>query len=153
MANQLITSIPEITIDGFQVVSGEMFAHVPRKSEPTCTIWYNSIAFNKMALVALNNCERVRIEINPKTKCLLLIPVTAKDKDGIRWTKSVKDPVARKIECKAFTSQLYDIWEWNKEFVYRSVGRIVSADKKVMLLFEYSEPENWKCKEKVKKNG
>lgn len=38
-------SIPEISIDGFKVVSGKMFAHLPRKGEPTCTLWNNSISF------------------------------------------------------------------------------------------------------------
>ena len=89
--------------DGYQVVKGDMFIHFPRKSEATCTLWPTSISFNKMALQTLNNCERIRIEINPKTKGMLLFPVTAQDKDGIRWTKGVKDPVARKIECKAWT--------------------------------------------------
>ena len=76
--------IPEISIDGFKVVSGKMFAHLPRKGEPTCTLWNNSISFNMTALQSINSCERVRIEVNPKTKGLLVIPVTIQDKDGVR---------------------------------------------------------------------
>ena len=56
--------IPEISLDGYQVVKGEMFIHFPRKSEAACTLWPTSISFNKMALQTLNNCERIRIEIN-----------------------------------------------------------------------------------------
>ena len=63
--------IPEISLDGYQVVKGEMFIHFPRKSEAACTLWPTSISFNKMALQTLNNCERIRIEINPKTKGML----------------------------------------------------------------------------------
>ncbi|MBD5103278.1 MAG: hypothetical protein HDT47_00230 [Ruminococcaceae bacterium] len=149
---RLTNDIPEISIKGFKVVSGEMFARPPKKIGPTCTIWHDHIAFSKTALNALNNCERVRIEINPKAKCLLLVPVTEKDKDGIRWTKDLKEPATRKIGCKLFSSQLYEAWGWKLDTVYRTSGKIVSADKKIMLLFDFNEPETWKRKMKVKKN-
>lgn len=144
-----IEEIKEVSMDGFQVVSGDMFRSFTRVNLPAITLWYNSISFSKAALIALNNCERVRIEVNPKTKCILLIPVTAKDKDAVRWAKTGKDMQTRKIECLAFTSQLFDGWGWNKNYVYRSTGRIVSSDKKIMLLFDFSNPENWPTKEKA----
>lgn len=97
----------------------------------------------------LNNCERVRIEVNPKTRCILLIPVTSKDKDAVRWAKTGKEVQPRKIECLAFTSQLFDGWGWDRKRVYRTTGRIVSSDKKIMLLFDFSNPESWPMKEKA----
>lgn len=144
--------IQEISREGFQVVSGEMFRHMQRLNLPSFTLWYNSVSFSKAAVLALNTCERIRIEVNPKTKCILIIPVTAKDKDSVRWIKNMKDPQARKIECRAFTSQLFDSWNWDKNCVYRTTGRVVSAEKKVMLLFNFSEPESWPFKERVKAN-
>ena len=102
----MVTPTEEISIEGFQVVSGEYFNHSSRKSESTCTVWPTAIAFSKMAVSTLNNCDRVRLEVNPGNNSLLITPVTANDKDGIRWTKNVKEPVARKMECKGFTSQL-----------------------------------------------
>ncbi len=145
-------AIPEISHDGFQVVSGEMFKHMQRLSLPSATLWYNSISFSKASVQALNSCERVRIEVNPSTKCLLIVPVTIKDKDNIHWVKNVKDPQARKIECKAFTSQLFDTWGWKDTHVYRTTGKVVSVDKKVMLLFDFSDPESWLWKERAKAN-
>ena len=82
---QLDPRLSEISLEGFQVVSGQMFAHLPRKSDATCTLWATSISFSKQAVVLLNNCEHIRIEINPTTKGLLVVPVTSKDQDGIRW--------------------------------------------------------------------
>lgn len=146
MTNEQKMNIPEISIEGFQIVGGDMFSHTPYLSEPSCTINFTGISFNKMSVSALNNCERVRIEINPKTKCLLIVPVTIKDKDGIRWTKNIKNPIAKKIECKLFTSKLYEMWKWDVENDYRAVGKIVCADKKVMMLYDFSEPETWKSK-------
>ena len=101
----LSDEIQEIMLEGFQVVSGELFTGSFTLSDPRATLWKNSISFNKAALSALNGCERVRIEINPNTKGMLLIPVTKKDKDNVHWVKGVKTPTPRKIECKRFTSQ------------------------------------------------
>lgn len=144
--------IQEISKEGFQVVSGEMFRRVLRLGQPTVTLWPNSISFSKAALQTLNMCERIRIEVNPTKRCILIVPVTEKDKDNIRWLKTGKEPSARKIECTAFTSQLYDSWGWKKDLAYRVTGRIVTAEKKVMLLFDFSLPESWKYKEKAKAN-
>jgi hypothetical protein len=54
------------------------------------------------------------------------------------------------MDCKAFTSQLYQSWGFDPEYVYRSYGRIVTADRKVMLLFEFKSPETWKMRSKDK---
>ena len=144
-----IEEIREVSMDGFQVVSGDMFRSITRLNLPAITLWYNSISFSKASVVMLNNCERVRIEVNPKTRCILLIPVTSKDKDAVRWAKTGKEVQPRKIECLAFTSQLFDGWGWDRKRVYRTTGRIVSSDKKIMLLFDFSNPESWLMKEKA----
>lgn len=140
--------IQEISIEGFQVVSGEFFKNPQRFTEPTSTLWFNSISFNKASLNALNGCERIRIEVNINTKGILIIPVTAKDKDNVRWTKNKKNPITRKIDCTAFTSKLFESWGWDKKLVYRATGRIVTAENKVMLLFEFNKPETWTLSEK-----
>ena len=144
------SEIQEISKEGFQVVSGELFQRVPRMGQPMATLWPNSISFSKAALQALNMCERIRVEVNPTKRCILIVPVTEKDKDNVRWLKTRKEPAARKIECTAFTSQLYDSWGWKKDLAYRVSGRIVTAEKKVMLLFDFSMPESWKFKVKAK---
>ena len=100
--------IEEISMDGFQVVSGEYFTRRVAYFSPTCTIWSAGITFNKVALTALNNCERVRIEIHPQKKSVLLVPVTLKDKDGIPWRKNIKDYAPRRMECVKFSSKLYE---------------------------------------------
>lgn len=66
------SEIEEISMDGFQVVSGDLFARRSGYYSPTCTIWSGGITFNKVALTALNNCERVRIEIHPQKKASCL---------------------------------------------------------------------------------
>ena len=136
--------IQEISLDGFQVVSGEMFTNYTRTTNPTVTLWNSSLSFSKAALISLNGCERIRLEINPNTKCLLIVPVTTKDKDNVNWVKGIKEQVPGKMECKRFTAQLYKTWNLNPEFVYRTAGRVVTAKNKVMLLFDFNKAESWK---------
>lgn len=137
--------IGEISMDGFQVVSGEYFTRRVAYFSPTCTIWNGGIPFNKVALTALNNCERIRIEIHPQKKGILLVPVTTKDKDGISWRKNIKDYAPRRMECSKFSSTLYEMWDWDSGCVYRAAGRVVTVDHKVMLLFDFSSPEYWRA--------
>ncbi len=151
MANAF-DEIKEVSLEGFQVVSGTLFKRIRYMNDPAITFWYNSISFNKAAVIALNRCERVRIEINPTTRCILLVPVTIKDKDAVRWATIGKDTQPRKIECITFTSQLFKTWNWDKDYVYRATGRIVSSDRKVMLFYDFSEPEKWPLKQKVMAN-
>ena len=142
----MLNHIEELTLDGFQVVRAEMFLHFPRKGESTCTIWPTRISFSKQALITLNSCEFVRIEINPNNKCLLVIPVTSKDKDSIRWIKGQKSFTVRNMESKNFGDLLYSTWGLNPECNYRTTGKLVSSKGKVMLLFNFSDAEMWKTK-------
>lgn len=154
MSFDQFASFQEISLDGFQVVSSSMFSHMPRYMTPTCTLWSKRICFSKYALYALNKCELVRIEVNTGKRSILITPVTSADRDAVRWVRKVKQDIEpRKMECKDFTMPIFDAWGWDKEYVYRAKGQIVTSDQKVMMLFDFSYPEKWKCKEKAAANG
>jgi len=150
--NPFKTEVEPISIEGFQVVSGELFFHANSVVSPSCTIWSSGITFNKLALSALNFCERIRIEIHTQKKCLLAVPVTVKDKDGVIWRKNIKEYAPRRMESVRFSSQVYEMWGWDPHYVYRAVGHAVTVDNKVMLLFDFNSPEHWRSKEKRGQN-
>lgn len=138
-----INPIEEMSLDGFQIVSSDMFVHLPRKNEPSCSIWPTKLSFSKLVLTSLNNCEYVRIEVNPKSKCLIVIPVNSVDKDSIRWIKGGKNLCIRNMESKRFGDLIYDAWGLDPKFNYRANGRLVTVNKKVMMLFDFSDAEHW----------
>ena len=146
----LLDEVQDISMEGFQVVSADLFNYYQRYDAPTITMWSNQIAFGKAAVKALNNCERIRMEVNSQTRGILLIPVSAKDKDGIKWMIAENEPRGRKLECRAFTEKIYKIWEWDLNRVYKATGRIVVADQKIMLFFDFSNPTSWKYGSKTK---
>lgn len=141
-----LNPIEELSMEGFQIVKAEMFAHLPRKGDATCTIGPSKLAFSKLVLSMLNNCEYVRIEVNPLSRRLLVVPVTSSDKNSIRWIKGQKEFTIRNMESKAFGDILYRQWKLDSTMNYRAIGRLVSANQKVMMLFDFSEPEMWKKK-------
>lgn len=139
-------ALEEISLDGFQIVKSEMFLHFPQKKDPTCTIWPHRISFNKLSLAKLNNCEYVRIEVNPSAKRLLVIPVPSTDKNSIRWVKGKMEISTRHLESRSFGSEIYKAWGFDEDYNYRSTGKLVSSQNKVMLLFDFNNAEVWKSK-------
>lgn len=134
----------EISMDGFKVVSSDFFCTVSRVSAPTITVWDGSIGFSKQDLLLLNSCENVLMQINAENKKILVVPTSSKDKDAIKWVKKTNPLEAKKFSCPKLTDNLYDAWNWDKEYIYRATGRLVTVQNKVMLYFDFSEPEKWK---------
>ena len=134
----------EISMDGFKVVSSDFFCMVSRASAPTITVWDGSIGFSKQDLLLLNSCENVLMQINAENKKILVVPTSSKDKDAIKWVKKTNPLEAKKFSCPKLTDNLYDAWNWDKDYIYRATGRLVTVQNKVMLYFDFSEPEKWK---------
>ena len=136
--------INEISIDGFKVVSGDYFTSVPKPSVPTMTIGDGKIGFTKRDVLALNSCEHVLIRVNAEERKILVVPSKSTDKDAIKWVVRTNPVEARKVSCTKLTDMLCELWGWDKNLIYRGNGRLVSSNNKVMLLFDFSQPDKWK---------
>ena len=142
----MMNPIEEVSLEGFQIVASDMFVHLPRKNDATCTIWPAKLTFSKLVLSALNNCEYVRIEVNPRAKRLIVLPVSSSDKNCIRWITGTKEFTIRVMESKRFGDHVYKSWGLDTNYNYRAVGRLVTANRKVMMLFDFNDAEHWKTK-------
>jgi len=136
----------EISLKGFEIVSGTLFRHSPKTSEPSCTLWPTSISFSKSSIVALNCCEYILLRVNSETKSLLISPISSTDKNAFAWSKGKQNIVAKKIDCKAFASKLYEDWGLDPQYTYRAYGHVVMSDKKVMLYYDFNKAEYWSSK-------
>ena len=132
-----------ISLEGFQTVSSEMFKRPPQPAAITMTIWKNSIGFSKAAMNALNCCERIRIHVHPTSRCVLIAPTTSSDKESIRWLRANKVPASKKMGSAIFGQYVFDLWGFDSSLVYKTVGRIVTVENKVMLLFDFSQSTTW----------
>lgn len=133
--------ISEISLDGFQVVRGQLFARAP---EPSMSIWYSSISFNVACYSALNDCGAIQLLVHSAQRKIIVKPCPSKDRDAVNWQKTPGKHKSKKIECSKFMHHVFELWGLDKDYHYRATGKLVMADKKVMLLFDFSEPETWR---------
>lgn len=132
--------IDEISLEGFQLVHGQLFANTPA---PTMSIWYSSIAFNVACYSALNDCGAIQLRVHHTERKIVIAPCPSKDRDAVNWQKAPGTQKSKKIECSKFAHPLFERWGLNKDARYRAPGKLVMADKKIMILFDFSDPEVW----------
>ena len=142
--------IENISLDGFQVVKSTYFG---RQTDPAMTIWRSAIAFNTASHEALNNCETIELRVNEKAKSILIKPISSKDSEPIPWKKGKEKSKTNRLECSKFAKHLFDTWNLAPEFHYRTTGKLVQCDRKIMLLFDFSKHEVWSGSKLVKENG
>lgn len=142
--------IEKISLDGFQVVKNSYFS---RQNEPSMTLFKSAVSFSRSAYEALNRCDSIEILVNEKKRCIIIKPVSSKEGDAVRWVKGKEKPSVTKIECSAFAKQLFSAWKLKDQYRYRTVGRIVQSDSKIMMLFDFNNAETWNGYKMVKENG
>ena len=147
MSNQMTQMAGSIDLEGFQVVKSEMFAHIQRVYQPSCTLWPTKICFNKQALQSLNYCETVQIRVNAAEMGMVVIPINSRDKDAVRWVKGQKETSTRTMEAKRFCEELYKTWQLDPQYNYRTPGRLVTAGDKIVLFFDFNRAEKWTSKQ------
>ena len=54
--------------------------------------------------------------------------------------------IFRNMESRRFGEQVYKSWGLDMDYNYRAVGRLVTANQKVMMLFDFNDAEIWKTK-------
>lgn len=140
-------NVKEIDMDGFQVVSSDIFfRNGGNLCLPFCSLKPKSIRFSVRCYKMLNCCEHIRIEINPKTKSVLIVPVTESDKDAVHWiSKGKNETTTKEMNCAELATNLYTTWKLDEKYNYRANGRLVTSNNnKVMILFEFANAEKYR---------
>lgn len=143
------STLKQMDLDGFQVVNSSLFCSM---SSPTMSIWNDSISFSQATYIALNNCEAISIMINHKNRSILIGTVQSSSPNAVAWKKGKEVVKYSKISCATFTRQLFEEWGLDSEARYKAIGRMVQAEKKVMILFEFANAEKWYGDKVVRNN-
>ena len=140
-----MANIEEIDLSGFEIVNKTMFMPPPRRYEATCTLGPSNIGFSKQCAKDLNECDHIRMDVNYNNRKLVISPTTANNPNGIPWVNRKRDGTYDmcKMESVRFFSALYKTWQLDVDLRYRSAGRIVAANGKIMLLFDFNTAESW----------
>lgn len=143
------STLKQMDLDGFQVVNSSLFCSM---SSPTMSIWNDSISFSQATYIALNNCEAISIMVNHKNRSILIGTVQSSSPNAVAWKKGKEVVKYSKISCATFTRQLFEEWGLDSEARYKAIGRMVQAEKKVMILFEFANAEKWYGDKVVRNN-
>ncbi len=135
-----VSSLKQVDLDGFQLVNSSFFTSL---TAPAMSIWNDSISFSQATYLALNNCEAIAIRKNNERHMILIETVQSTNSNAVMWKKGKEVVKYSKISCSTFTRQIYEDWGLDERARYKAVGRMVQADKKVMILFDFTSAEKW----------
>lgn len=129
----------EIDLGEYEIVRPEFFAHI---KEPALTVNVDKIGVNTACVRLMPDVEYVQILVNRKKKKLLLKPCDEIEITGYRWgrTKDGKRyPSPRTGE--PFVLTLCKIMDWNPDYRYKVLGKMVRANGQALIAFDLTSSE------------
>lgn len=127
--------------DGYQVVRGEFFAHV---YEPSFTLNSYKCAVNTACIKKLPDFDYVQILVNPNDKKLAVRPCSEDEKDSFRWCSATSKRSPKQITCRMFFAKVISLMEWNPDYRYKLLGKLIKAGDELLFIFDLNSPEIYK---------
>lgn len=125
--------------NGYQVVRREFFSHI---NEPSITFNNCKIGVNRACVCKLPDVDFVQILVNPNTKKLAIRPCAEGEKDAFAWsntTHNKKQP--KQITCKLFFAMVVQLMDWNPDYRYKMLGKLIRANGDYLFIFDLSSVE------------
>lgn len=134
--------------DGYQVVRGEFFAHL---NEPSIAFNRCKVSVNAACLKKLPEVNFVQILINADERKLAVRPCEEDEKDSFLWC-STRDGKRKpkQITCKVFFAKLFQLMDWNPDYRYKLLGKLVRSHDEYLFAFDLTAPEVY---QRVSENG
>ena len=129
----------EIDLGEFEIVRPEFFAHV---KEPALTVNVDKIGVNAACVRLMPDVEYVQILVNRREKKLLLKPCDEIEITGYRWgrTKDGKRYPSQRTG-EPFVLTLCKIMDWNPDYRYKVLGKMVRANGQALIAFDLTSSE------------
>ena len=129
----------EIDLGEYEIVRPEFFAHV---KEPALTVNVDKIGVNAACVRLMPDVEYVQILVNRKEKKLLLKPCDEVEITGYRWgrTKDGKRYPSQRTG-EPFVLTLCKIMDWNPDYRYKVLGKMVRANGQALIAFDLTSSE------------
>ena len=134
-----MTGEEEIDLSEYEIVRPEFFAHI---KEPALTVNVDKIGVNTACVRLMPDVEYVQILVNRKEKKLLLKPCDEIEITGYRWGKTKEGkryPTQRTGEL--FVLTICELMDWNPDYRYKVLGRMVQANGKALIAFDLTSSE------------
>ena len=137
--NEIIDLGDSFDFDGFQVVRREFFAHI---HEPSVTFNNYKFSVNSACLQKFPDITSVQVLVNQETKILALLPCPDDAKDSFIWCKNSKGKRSPKpVTCKLFFAKIVDMMDWNPDYRYKLLGKVIRASGETIIAFDLTATE------------
>jgi len=128
----------DFSYDGFQVVRGEFFAHI---YEPSFTFNSYKCSVNTACIKKLPEFDYVQILVNPDKKKLAVRPCKEDEKDSFRWCSATEKRSPKQITCRMFFAKVITLMNWNPDYRYKLLGKLIRSDNDLLFVFDLNTPE------------
>lgn len=137
--DEIIEMGEDFDFDGYQVVRREFFAHL---SEPAVTFNNYKFYVNSACLSKFPDTDYIQVLVNQKTKIMALRPCLENARDSFAWcTNSKGKRKPKQTTCKLFFAKMVSMMEWNPDYRYKLLGKIVHANGQFMIAFDLTATE------------
>ena len=129
----------DFSYDGYQVVRREFFSHIyePSITFSNCKVWLNAACLAQMP-----DIDYVQILVNPQDKKLAVRPSSEDEKDSFLWcTSKGKKRKPKQITCRLFFAKVTQLMDWNPDYRYKLLGKIIRNTSEYLLIFDLAETE------------
>lgn len=137
MKNDILES-KNFSYEGYQVVRGEFFAHIkePSLTFNNCKIYVNMTCLNK-----LPDIDYVHILVNPTEQKLVVRPCKEEEKDSFCWCSKSSKRQPKQITCRIFFAKIINMMNWNPEYRYKLIGKLIHTSNEVLFVFDLKTAE------------
>ncbi len=126
------------SLDGFQVVRGEFFAHT---CEPSITFVDCKVYVNTACIRKLSDNDYIQILVNPDAKKLAVRPCKESDKDSFRWCTATEKRGPKHITCRIFFAKVFTLMGWDPKDRYKLLGKLIRSKGRMLFVFDLTSPE------------
>jgi site-specific DNA recombinase len=123
--------------EGYQVVRGQFFT--TRSECPSITITNGRISFNVNCMRKFAHVPFIQLLLHPAERRIAIRPCRAEDVHSIRWRTDPDRPfLCKTINCQHFGNALYQIMDWNPDYLYRIRGTWAARGSDEIIVFHLS---------------
>ena len=138
-ADEVLELGDSFDLDSFQVVRREFFAHL---REPAATFNNCKFSVNAACLAKFPDTDYVQVLVNQDSKIMALRPCEEGARDSFMWCGYTKGKRKTKaITCKLFYAKMFSMMEWNPDYRYKLLGRLIHANGEYLIAFDLTATE------------
>ena len=121
-------------LEGYQVVRGQFMT--ARTECPSITVTNNKISFNVQCMRKFYDVPYIQLLLHPSERKIAIRPCRENDVHSIRWRPDTDKAMTQKtINCQHFGNALFQIMEWNPDYLYRIRGTWVARGSDQIIVF------------------